>query len=454
MNSRKYFILTFLLAIVFLFNVENVEANDYRDVYITDSVNIRDVNNNNILGTLNRGNYIYGSQIGNWTYFTYNGQEAKVYSQYTTTNAVYYKEGIATGTTNIRDMNNAIVGTLVKGEYVNGYVINNYIYFTYNGRSVKVYEPLTIDYAPETLYVKFASNIRNNNNAIVDLKTTGNTIYGIKMGDKYRFYENGIKYIHESLVTSEPIYFDSGVANGDVNIRNARTNNIVSVLHLGEYVNGYYLNGYIHFMYNGQEVKVYEPLIEEFNPSTVYITNKANVRNSRLNIVGTIDRGEEIEAISVGNYVRYYDNGTKLVHGSLVSDEPVYKTILGWPAATTYITEYYRTASYRARYGQEHWGIDIAGSRGTDIYAAESGTVIESGWHSGGYGYTVLIDHGNGLRTRYAHMAYNPPVSRGQKVTRGQYIGPIGNTGFSFANHLHFEVIVNGYRVDPLPYIQ
>ena len=452
--KRKYFILTFLLAIVFLFNIKDIEASEYIDVYITDSVNIRDANDYNILGTLERGNYIYGKQIGNWTYFTYNGHDAKVFSKYTTTNVVYYKEAIAKGTLNIRDMNNQIVGTLVNGEYVHGYVINGYIHFSLNGKSVKVYEPLTIDYAPETFYVKYKSNIRNNDNKVVDQKNIGNTIYGIKMGNKYRFYENGIKYIHQSLVTSDEIYYDSGIAKGDVNIRDAQTNDIVKVLHLGEYVDGYYLNGYIHFMYKGQEVKVYETLLEDFNPSTVYITNKANVRNSRLKIIGTIDKGEEVEAVSVGNYVRYYDNGTKLVHGSLVSDEPVHKAILGWPAATTHITEYYRTASYRAKYGQEHWGIDIAGPRGTEIYAAESGTVIESGWHSGGFGYTVLIDHGNGLRTRYAHMATNPPVSRGQQVTRGQYIGPIGNTGYSFANHLHFEVIVNGYRVNPLPYIQ
>ena len=452
--NRKSFVFTFLLFLLLLINIENVEATDYKDVYITDIVNVRDAQSGNILGILNRGNYIYGNQIGNWTYFTYNGVDAKVYSLYTTTNEVYYKEAIATGTTNIRDMNNSILGTLEKGEYVNGYVLNGYIYFTYNGKSAKVYEPLTIDYAPETLYVKFKSDIINNNNLVVDQKNIGNSIYGIKMGNKYRFYENGIKYIEESSVTSEPVYFDNGVAKGYVNIRNAETNNIVSVLHLGEYVNGYYLNGYIHFMYNGEEVKVYEPLIEDYNPSTVYITNKANVRNSRLNVVGTIDKGEKIEAISVGSYVRYYDNGTKLVHSSLISDEPINKKILGWPAATTNITEYYRTSSYRAKYGQEHWGIDIAGSRGTAIYAAESGTVIESGWHFGGFGYTVLIDHGNGLRTRYAHMATNPPVSRGQQVTRGQYIGPIGNTGYSFANHLHFEVIVNGYRVNPLPYIQ
>lgn len=452
--KRKYFILTFLMVTLLSFNIKDVEANEYRDVYITDSVNIRDANDYIILGILDRGDYINGKQIGDWIYFTYNDKQAKVFEKYTTTEKVYSKEAIATCNLNIRNLSGEIIGILEKGELVQGYVIDGYIYFSYNGISAKVYEPLTIDNEPETLYIKFKSNIRNNDNKVVDQKDIGNTIYGIKMGNKYRFYENGVKYIHQSLVTSEEIYFYSGVAKCNVNIRNSLNDDIVDVLYLGKYVNGYYLNGYIHFQYKGQEVKVYEPLIEKFNPSTLYIKHKANVRNSRLNIIGTINKGEKIEAIPVGNYVRYYDDGTKLVHSSLVSDKPVYKPKLGWPAATTKIIEYYRTASYRAKYGQEHWGIDIAGPRGTAIYAAEKGTVIETGWNSRGYGYTVLIDHGNGLRTRYAHMATNPPVRRGQKVDRGQYIGPIGNTGYSFGNHLHFEVIVNGYRVNPLPYIQ
>ena len=83
--------------------------------------------------------------------------------------------------------------------------------------------------------------------------------------------------------------------------------------------------------------------------------------------------------------------------------------------------------------------------------AADNGTVIAAGY-SGSYGYRVLIDHGNGLRTLYAHCS-KLLVSVGQKVNQGETIALVGSTGNSTGAHCHFEVYVNGSRVDPLPYI-
>ena len=99
-----------------------------------------------------------------------------------------------------------------------------------------------------------------------------------------------------------------------------------------------------------------------------------------------------------------------------------------------------------------HGGIDICASNGTAILAADSGTVVKSvdGWN-GGWGNYVMINHGNGLQTLYAHMS-SRAVSTGQQVSRGQTIGYVGSTGMSTGPHLHFEVWLNGSRTDPLNY--
>ncbi len=101
--------------------------------------------------------------------------------------------------------------------------------------------------------------------------------------------------------------------------------------------------------------------------------------------------------------------------------------------------------------GRNHQAIDLACSAGTSIYAVRGGTVVSAGW-DGTYGYSVVIDHGNGLQTRYAHQK-TLYVSAGERVEASQVIGTVGKTGKATGNHLHFEVILNGNRVDPAPYI-
>ena len=97
-----------------------------------------------------------------------------------------------------------------------------------------------------------------------------------------------------------------------------------------------------------------------------------------------------------------------------------------------------------------HAGMDFSAAVGTDIYATGDGTVEDAGWESG-YGNCVVIDHGYGYKTRYAHMS-RIGVRRGEKVIRGQVIGEVGNTGKSTGPHLHYEVIVKGRTVNPVNY--
>ena len=98
-----------------------------------------------------------------------------------------------------------------------------------------------------------------------------------------------------------------------------------------------------------------------------------------------------------------------------------------------------------------HEGIDVATPMGTPIEAPASGVVAFSGRETG-YGNVIIIDHGFGIRTKYAHCS-KLIVGAGARVTRGQQIALVGNTGLSTGPHLHYEVLVNGAPVDPLRYV-
>ncbi len=98
-----------------------------------------------------------------------------------------------------------------------------------------------------------------------------------------------------------------------------------------------------------------------------------------------------------------------------------------------------------------HRGLDISGSTGTPIAAANGGTVILAGWN-GGYGKAVVISHGSGITSLYAHQS-QIAVSVGDTVSRGDIIGYVGSTGQSTGPHLHFEIRSNGTAVDPRPYL-
>ena len=120
---------------------------------------------------------------------------------------------------------------------------------------------------------------------------------------------------------------------------------------------------------------------------------------------------------------------------------------LCWPLpGHTYISCHFGEVDAFGNAG--HRGTDIPAPEGTPILAAHSGTVLISGWNDS-YGNQVLLDNGAGLSTRYAHMTQTA-VTAGEAVTAGQVIGYVGSTGDSTGNHLHFEVMQNGVRVNPM----
>lgn len=128
-----------------------------------------------------------------------------------------------------------------------------------------------------------------------------------------------------------------------------------------------------------------------------------------------------------------------------------------WPLPSPWGKNYV-TSEYGNRYHpisgsySFHTGIDIGADGGTSIYAAADGKIISRGW-IGGYGNTIIIDHGNGISTLYAHQSAFGSFGVGDYVVSGDVIGYVGTTGNSTGNHLHFEVRVNGNHTSPWNYL-
>ncbi len=104
-------------------------------------------------------------------------------------------------------------------------------------------------------------------------------------------------------------------------------------------------------------------------------------------------------------------------------------------------------------YSPEHLAVDIGSAYGANVYAAEAGTVVHAQWARTGYGFTVIIDHGNNRQTLYSHLK-GALVQPGQAVSRGEIIGAVGSTGNSTGPHVHFEVRQDGERVNPFDYLR
>ena len=194
---------------------------------------------------------------------------------------------------------------------------------------------------------------------------------------------------------------------------------------------------------------------------------KLKNQQSEINgVIATIDSDKSALEAKNKTYEAAINKLEKEVQAALAAasssgKNPVFKSgKFTWPVPGFYnITSYYgyRVNPVSGIY-KLHGGIDIAsaGIYGKAIVAAADGVVVSAGWNSGGFGNWVVINHGtsggNQFATLYAHMCRAPIVSAGQSVSAGQTIGYVGSTGNSTGNHLHFEVRVNGGRVNPMSY--
>lgn len=152
------------------------------------------------------------------------------------------------------------------------------------------------------------------------------------------------------------------------------------------------------------------------------------------------------QVIAVGTGLNVQEDDISMATYNGYNDIP----ILGvgqfiWPVDGGYISDPFIS-------DRNHKGLDIAAPSGTSIYAGASGTVVSAGWNAGGYGYFVMLDHGNGYATLYGHMSKVIAVA-GQRVNTGDIIGLVGSTGDSSGNHLHFEVRYNNVCQNPQDYI-
>jgi murein DD-endopeptidase MepM/ murein hydrolase activator NlpD len=122
-----------------------------------------------------------------------------------------------------------------------------------------------------------------------------------------------------------------------------------------------------------------------------------------------------------------------------------------WPVSGPVLSGFGYRMHPILHYRKLHTGIDVGVGYGVPIHAADSGTVIYATW-MGGYGNVIIIDHGRGVSTLYAHQS-SLAVGNGARVSRGQVVGYVGSTGLSTGPHLHFEVRLNGNPVDPMGYL-
>ena len=171
-------------------------------------------------------------------------------------------------------------------------------------------------------------------------------------------------------------------------------------------------------------------------------TEEASFQNRIDSLVAQLEAERRQQQQQTGGNTGTGDTPAPVGSGSLI-----------WPVSCTYITSRQgpRTHPVTGEY-KNHGGTDIGASYGSPIYAVDGGRVVTSqdGWN-GGWGNYVMIDHGNGMMSLYAHMS-SRACSANQSVSQGQVIGYVGSTGMSTGAHLHYELYVGGSRVDPETY--
>ncbi|MBN1881768.1 MAG: M23 family metallopeptidase [Deltaproteobacteria bacterium] len=147
--------------------------------------------------------------------------------------------------------------------------------------------------------------------------------------------------------------------------------------------------------------------------------------------------------------VRNHYNASVVRNFCRLDQETLCNFPFGIPTSGTIMSHYgYRVCPFDCSRIEFHSGIDIANNSGHEIFAAADGVVSRTGWTSG-YGVSVVIDHNNSVSTLYAHLSESLVVD-GQKIKKGELIGLMGSTGLSTGPHLHYEILINDQRMDPM----
>ena len=272
---------------------------------------------------------------------------------------------------------------------------------------------------------------------ILTENTTGETTYTVVSGDTF----NAIAYRNDMSMS------DLKALNPDVNVNKLSVGQVLNVKELIPRLS----------IRTVETATYFEPI-----PCPVETRDDPNIYKGSSKI---ITQGVEGEALVTANVTRV--NGVEKDRQVLSSEtlrEPTttVKAVGTKPRPKTASNGYYKWPcrgkitsyfGYRRIFGSKsyHSGIDIAGSYGTPIAAADGGKVTFSGY-KGNYGYLVIITHDNGTQTYYGHCS-SLLVSAGQRVYQGQTIARMGSTGRSTGNHCHFEVRIRGSAVNPLNYL-
>ena len=195
-------------------------------------------------------------------------------------------------------------------------------------------------------------------------------------------------------------------------------------------------------------------------PLKIKVSSLLTLGKKQCTINGTVSKGSKVPIIRVQGGQKYVVIGDRTVT-EIVETGDSGGTSGSGSSSGGWVYPLTKQATLRSGFGKRvhpishkikmHTGVDLACPKNTGVLAAKSGKVTVA-WSTGGYGKTIVIDHGGGFKSRYAHLnSYN--VKAGSKVSTGQLIGRVDSTGSSTGNHLHFEIIKNGSAVNPFKYI-
>lgn len=199
------------------------------------------------------------------------------------------------------------------------------------------------------------------------------------------------------------------------------------------------VSGVLHTIKKGDTLK---SIAQKYSASEEKIKEFNKIDNDSLLVIGDtlmVPGGRVIYTVKPRTYVAPPETNQVYTAPVAVSGKML------WPITCRHISQYFK--------GWRHTGTDIACSYGSPIYAAADGVVSRIQYLNYGYGYNIVIDHGGGMKTLYAHTS-RIDVVEGQHVDQGEIIAREGSTGRSTGPHLHFEVIINGQKVNSLNYIR